>query len=53
MDIRDQYQMRSQYDEVSRQRTKLPPWYELAPTRSLGRCAVIPRCSHSVRLKAS
>ena len=29
MDIRDQYKMRSQYEEVRRQRTKLPPWDEL------------------------
>jgi hypothetical protein len=31
MDIRGQYQMRSQYDGVSRQRAKLPPWHELGP----------------------
>jgi len=29
MDIRDQYEMRSQYEEVRRQRTGLPPWNEL------------------------
>jgi hypothetical protein len=29
MDIRDQYEMRSQYEEVRRQRTSLPTWDEL------------------------
>jgi hypothetical protein len=29
MDIRDQYGMRSQYEEMRHQRTRLPPWDEL------------------------
>jgi hypothetical protein len=31
MDIRDQYKMRSLYEEVRRERIRLPPWDELGP----------------------